>query len=101
MARKVYRKTEIPGIFEEIRETVRKISLDRLRLKKEDLNSLIANYPEPKTRPDKEAMEFWNAMHVEQDQRRDLIKQREDIDSIITQLKALTNGKNDRVDNSI
>jgi len=30
MARKVYRKTEIPGIFEEIRETVRKISLDRL-----------------------------------------------------------------------
>ena len=101
MAIKTYRKTGKPGVFEEVRETVNKVSLDRLRLKKTALDSMIADYPEPKKRPDREAMDFWNAMHTDQTQRRDLMRQREDLDSTITQLEAISDGENDHVDRAV
>ena len=57
--------------------------------------------PEPKTTPDRETLEFWNAMHISQVEREELIEQRAEKVALVEQLEAIRNGENDYLDSTI
>ena len=84
-----YHRTTDPDAFEEVTEQAKGVSLSEFERKRAALIVRLDNLPGPKRRPDVEAMEFWNAIHITQEQREALIQQVDILDNIITRLNSL------------
>lgn len=84
-----YEATDNPDVFtrREIREAP--LSLRTIRKQIQDIDKQIQALPAPKTRPDQETLEFWNAMYVTQIDREELVKQRAERVALVERLKAL------------
>lgn len=58
-----YEKTGDPNIVKEVTEVKVDIHLDRLREEIADLEAMIADLPNAKTKPDQETLDYWNEMN--------------------------------------
>ena len=96
-----YEATDDPNVFMKLTIRDSMVSLVALQKEIETLSTLIEGLPRPKTEPDQETLEFWNAMQVDQIEREGLLKQRDEKARLIEQLEAIRNGENNHMDSPI